>query len=182
VSGSEIVRKRSLRNGAAAALIATLAGVAPALAQEPGSRQTREFIQAAAQTDQFEIMEATTALAQSKDEHVRTFAQEMIQTHRRTSDTLQQAVARAGLKPPEPGLGGDQSMFLASLQSQRGPDFDKVYLKQQALAHRAALAVEQGYASSGDDQAIRQAAASTVPIITHHLEMTEQLQAGAPTE
>jgi putative membrane protein len=173
----------SFRKGAAAvSMFVTLAAAVPAVAQEPGTRQTREFIQAAAQTDQFEIMEAMTALAQSSDDRVRGFAREMIQTHRQTSATLQQAVEKAGLKPPQPGLSGDQSMFLASLQSQRGLDFDKTYIKQQALAHRAALAVQQGYATSGDNQAIRQAAASTVPIITHHLQMVEQLQGAGSTE
>jgi putative membrane protein len=168
----------SMRTGGVTmSVFAALAFAAPAVAQEPGSRQTREFIQAAAQTDQFEIMEATTALAQSKDDHVRSFAQEMIAAHRQTTSTLLQAAAQAGLAPPNPGISGDQSMFLASLQSQRGADFDKTYLKQQVLAHHAALATEQGYATSGDNAAIRHVAAATVPVVTHHLQMAEQLQA-----
>jgi putative membrane protein len=73
-------------------------------------------------------------------------------------------------------------MFLASLQSQRGPDFDKTYIKQQVLAHHAALATQQGYAASGDNQSMRQVAAQTVPVITHHLQMAEQLMAALPAE
>jgi putative membrane protein len=149
----------------------------PAAAQESGSRQTREFVQAAAQSDQFEIMEAHTALAQATDPQVRAFAQQMIPAHQQTSASLTQAVTSAGLQLPKPGLGGDQSAFLAALQSQRGADFDKTYVRQQILAHRAALVVEQGYAASGDDPAIKQAAAATVPIITAHLQMAEQMLA-----
>jgi putative membrane protein len=160
---------------AAAALAVSL--VLPAAAQQVGSRQTREFVQAAAQSDEFEIMEAHTVLVQSTDPQVRAFAQQMLQAHQQTSASLIQAATRAGLEPPTPGLGGDQSAFLAALQSQRGADFDMTYVRQQVLAHDAALAVEQGYASSGDNPAIQQAAAATLPIIASHLQMAERMKA-----
>ena len=164
---------RSVVAALAMAMVAT-----PTIAQQAGSRQTRDFVQAAAQTDQFEILEATTALAQSQNPRIRTFAQAMIEAHRQTTDQLKQAVAKAGLEQPEPGLSGDQSMFLAALQSQRGGDFDTTYIRQQILAHHAALAVEQGYASSGDDTTIRQAAVSTIPVVAAHLQMAERMMIG----
>lgn len=148
---------------------------APAAAQASGSRQTRDFVQAAAQSDQFEILEAHTALAQSSDAGIRAFAQSMIQAHQDTAAHLRQAAAKAGLEPPKPGLSGDQSMFLAALQSQRGQDFDRTYVRQQMLAHQSALAVEQAYASAGDDQDIRQIAIATVPIVSTHLEMLARM-------
>ena len=161
---------------AGAVLVAAAAIAAPALAQEPGSRQTREFVQAAAQSDEFEIMEATTALAESRDPQVRAFATMMIDAHRQTSDRLLEAVAKAGLAPPKPGLNNDQAEFLAALQSQRGADFDRVYRRQQLMAHHAALVTQQVYAAGGDQAAIKQAAAATVPIVSSHLQMAEQMQ------
>jgi putative membrane protein len=155
-------------------MVAALATAA--MAQQPGSRQTRDFVQAAAQSDTFEMLEATTALAQSQDAQVRSFAQAMIQAHHQTSDALRQAVTKVSLEQPNPGVSGDQSAFLAALQSARGADFDKLYVRQQVLAHRAALAVEQGYATSGDDATIRQVASTTVPIVSSHLQMAEQMQ------
>jgi putative membrane protein len=152
--------------------LATTAAVA-----EPGSRQTRDFVQAAAQSDQFEIMEGRTALAQSTNPHVRAFAEAMIEAHERTGEQLRKAAIGAGLNPPKPGLGGDQSMFLAALQSQRGADFDKAYIRQQVLAHAAALAIERDYAASGDNETIRQAASLTVPIISAHEQMAERTSA-----
>jgi putative membrane protein len=156
----------------------TLHGL-PAFAQDPSSRQTREFVQAAAQTDQFEILEGTTALAESKDPNVRAFAAQMIGVHRQSTADLLNAVASAGLKPPLPGLNGDQSQFLAALQSQRGRDFDKSYVRQQVLVHRAALAVAQAYASDSDgvNAFVRTAAAAAVLVIKSHLAMAEQMQA-----
>jgi putative membrane protein len=161
-------------------VLAASAIVAGATAAPPaGTRMTRDFVQAAAQTDEFEIMEATTALAQSHDAQVRSFAQAMIQAHRQTTADLKQAVAKAGLEQPKSGLSGDHSAFLAALQSQRGADFDRTYLKQQMLGHHSALAVMQGYAASGDDPTVRQVAIAAVPILTSHLQMLEKAGAAS---
>jgi len=141
----------------------------PAIAQDTGSRQTREFVQAAGESDTFEIMEAYSALAQSKDPQVRAFAQQMIHDHSETSRQLREATTRAGLKPPPMAVGSSLSPFLASLQSQRGAEFDKVYWQQQALAHRAALTVEQRYAADGDNPELRRTAAGAIPLIQAHL-------------
>ena len=128
------------------------------------------------------MLEATTALAQSSDPQVRDFARQMIEAHRRTTAGLMQAVGQAGLTPPSPGISGDQSMFLAALQSARGADFDRTYMRQQMLVHRAALATQQQYVASGDDPIIRQAATAAVPIVSRHLQMAEQMRAGARGE
>lgn len=152
----------------------------PVGAQEPGSRETRDFVQAAAQSDEFETLEAESVLAGSNDPSVEAFAREMIADHQRTNAALKAAVVRAGLKAPLPGIGGDQSMSLAALQSARGAQLDKTYAKQQILAHSAALAVLQVYASSGDDPSIRKFAASTVAIVRSHERMAEKLAGRLP--
>jgi putative membrane protein len=156
----------------AAASTALLAGTA--WAHPPASPQTRDFVQAAAQSDEFEMLEGRTALAQSDDPKVRDFAKAMIQAHGRTSEQIRRAVAASGLEPPRRGISGDQSMFLAALQSARGAAFDKLYFRQQLLAHRAALAVVGDYAAMGTDAAVRQAAGAIVPVISSHLEMAER--------
>ena len=82
---------------------------------------TKDFVEAAAQSDHFEIVEAQTALAQTHDPRVRAFARQMIPAHTETSQVLQQAARRAGLPPPPMSLSGDQQRLLGALQSQRGP-------------------------------------------------------------
>jgi putative membrane protein len=160
------------------AMAATFALSTTLSAQSPGTRQIRDFVQAAAQTDEFELLEANTALAESKDQQVRSYAQAMIDAHRQTTASLRDAVARSGLDQPNPGVSGDQSSFLASLQSQRGAEFDKVYIRQQILVHRAALATQQEYARSGDNPAVRQVASTMVPIVSSHLQMAEKIASG----
>ena len=115
--------------------------------------------------DTYEIMAATSALAASQNPQVIAFARQMIHDHEGTSRALAQAAASAGLKPPPQIVGSAQAPLLANLQSQRGEAFDRNYIKQQVLAHYAALVVQQMYAASGDTPAIRQVAMAAVPVI-----------------
>ena len=160
--------------------IALLAGTtlaSAAAAQDPGSRQTREFVQAAGESDTFEIMEAYSALAESKDPQVLAFARRMIRDHGQTGQALRDATTRAGVKPPLMQVGAGQASLLAALQSERGRDFDRVYWHQQALAHRSTLVIEQAYAATGDTSPLRQVAAAAVPIIQSYLAMAERMSA-----
>jgi putative membrane protein len=159
----------------AATILSVGLAATPALAQGKGSRQTREFVQAAVESDTFEIMEAYTALAQSSDPKVKDFARQMIHDHGETSQKLSEAAMGTGLKPPPMAVGASQSPFLAALQSARGHDFDKTYWQQQALAHRSALITTQHYAERGDNTAIRDAATAAIPMIQRHLAMAEQM-------
>jgi putative membrane protein len=148
-----------------------------ASAQAPGSAQTRNYIAAAGQSDTFEMLEADTALTQSKDPQVRAFAEQMLRDHAQLSQALSQAAASAGVMPPPTIVGADQAPLLAGLQSLSGADFDRAYWQHQALAHRSALTVTQHYAANGDSAPVRRAASAAIPIITAHLSMAEQMQA-----
>jgi putative membrane protein len=161
---------------AALGLIAAFLGLAAesAAAQEAGSRQTREFVQSSASSDQYEILAAQTALAASRNPDVRAFATRMLQDHQQLRQALMDAATRSGLKPPEMAMSGDQADMLNALGSAGPQDFDALYLKQQMLAHRSALVVEQMYAKAGDDANVRQSAASAVPVISSHADMASQ--------
>jgi putative membrane protein len=152
-------------------------GAVWAATQPPGSRQTRDFVQSAAQSDAFEVLEAQTVLATTRDPDIRAFAQHMIHDHRETTRALEQAAVQSGLEPPPPGISSDEAALLGALQSLRGHEFDVAYLRQQVVAHSGALVVERLYAQSGDDPAVRQAAAAATPLIASHLAMVEQLRA-----
>lgn len=149
----------------------------PAGAQEAGSRPTREYLQAAASADQFEIVAAQTALAQSTQPDVRAFAARMLEDHQQLRKAHRDAATRSGLKPPEMAISADQALLLGALQSASGREFDALYLRQQMLAHRSALVVEQAYAKSGDDANLRQSAAAAVPVISSHADLANQAAA-----
>lgn len=148
-----------------------------AAAQTPIPPSSPDFAAAAAQSDQYEIHASQDALAQSHDPRIRAFAEQMIQDHTKTIDHMKEAAEASAMAPPLPSMSSDQSMMLYGLQSLRGERFDRAYIKQQILAHQQALAITQSYATSGADQNLRKAAQSSLPVIQHHLDMAEKLQA-----
>jgi putative membrane protein len=99
----------------------------------------------------------------------------MIQDHTRLAEDLRQAAIAATLPPPEAAISSDQASLLSSLQSIRGPDFDKTYARQQELAHTQAVAVEESFAEAGTDSNLRKAAQSALPLIREHLKKAQQL-------
>lgn len=156
-------------------LLTTMIWAAAAQAQDEGSQPTREFVAAAAHSDQYEILAGRVALVASTNLQVRNFSQHMIDAHRRTTAELQAAAARANLMPPPDELGEGEARMLMALQGVSGPEFDRVYVTQQTLAHLSALTVEQSYAQTGDEPNIQVAAQQAVPLINEHLQMAEAL-------
>ena len=157
---------------------ASILAAAPVLSQ-PMALPTGEFVKAAAQTDEFERQEGRLAAREGASPRVRDFGQMMVTDHTRTTEALKAALKKAGLSvPPPPALSERQTQDLGALRGLHGAAFDKAYLTQQIAAHQAALGVMQGYAASGENPVLRQAAANTVPVVRHHLEMAQQIQGG----
>ena len=155
---------------------------AGAIAQPQGGKapkpmSTIDFVTAAGQADQYEILSSRIALIASRNPAVRGFAQQMIGDHTGTSQALQQAATASGITPPPPGLGEGQAKLLGALQGLNGPEFDKAYTQQQVLAHHQALVVEEGYATTGSDAPVRKVASDAVPVIRQHLQMLGQIEA-----
>jgi putative membrane protein len=156
--------------------LAMAVGCHGARAQTPIPPSPKDFVMAAAQGDQYEILAARTAEVQGQDPRIRTFAEEMIRDHTRLTEDLREAAMASGLPAPGPGMSSDQAALLSSLQSLRGVEFDKAYARQQELAHAQALAVEESFADEGADPNLRKAAGSALSTIRDHLKMAHQLR------
>jgi putative membrane protein len=137
------------------------------------------FVNAAAQSDAYEIAAGQLILTQSVDPKVRQIAEQMIEDHRKTSADLTAAAQASRLDPPEPGLGGDQQRMLSALQSLKGADLDRGFMIQQINAHAAALVTEQEYLAAGSDPNLRKVARGAILLIERHLEMARRMAPGA---
>ena len=147
----------------------------PELARAQGPQPSPEdFAATAAATDTFEITEAQFVLAQTRDEAVRAFAQEMLADHARTRQALEAAAAKSGLRAPR-SMDADQARLLSGLQGETGSAMDRDYLTQQVITHTAALAVQSAYARQGSDPNLRLAADAAAPVVKHHLDMARAL-------
>jgi putative membrane protein len=145
------------------------------LNEGPRTPRPQEFAESVAQSQGYELASAQTALAQSRHPRVRAFAERMMTDHEHLAQALRDAAKASGLEPPHPHVGGDQSRFLASLQSLRGDEFDREYGRQQVLAHTSALTMMRSYADKGSDANLRRLASASAPMIERHLQTAREL-------
>ena len=165
---------KTVMSGAMA--VAVTIGCYGAEAQTPIPPSPKDFVMAAAQSDQYEILAARLAEVQGQDPRIRAYAQRMIQDHTRLTDELRKAAVASGLPAPGPGMSSDEAALLGSLQGLRGAAFDKAYARQQGLIHAQAEAVEGSFATAGADATLKAAAQAALPTVRDHARMAQQLQ------
>jgi putative membrane protein len=153
------------------------AGDAPAgdVAADATPTAAPEYIAMAGSSDLYEIESSRLALERAQSPAVRRFAQMMIDHHTMTTQQVMQAAQAAGMSPPPPMLLPPQRAMLDELQPANGADFERIYVRQQRMAHRMALALHGNYAQNGDTAQLRQAASGAVPIIQRHIDELRSL-------
>ena len=74
-----------------------------------------------------------------------------------------------------PALDAEKQGMLDQLKAAKGADFDAKFAELQATAHQKALTLLQGYASGGDQQALKDFASKTAPVVQQHLDHAKTL-------
>ena len=170
---------KALLSSAAALSLMSCASTAPegagdtttaGMRAEATPEEAMPFVMKAGASDLYEIQSSQIALQKAQDADIRQFAQMMIDQHTKTTQQVTAAAQADGLTPPAPQLEPQQAQMIAELQRLSGAAFDRAYVRQQRMAHEMALALHGNYAERGDRPALRQAAASAVPIVRQHLE------------
>lgn len=129
---------------------------------------TTDFVQKATIANMFEIEAAKLALASSKVQPVKDFAQMMIDGHTAALTELQSLSSAAMVTPPT-ALDNDHEGKLEALRNAKVQDFDDVYIDQQTEAHENALNLVKDYSTNGKDAGLRAFAAKMAPDIDSHL-------------
>jgi putative membrane protein len=155
-----------------AAALLSLTVAAPVFAQ---AMPAGAYVKAAGASDLFERQSAQMMLKSTRDPKIKSFASMMIHDHGESTAMVKAAAMRSGLHPKPPMLMPKQSQMLAELRMKHGTDRDMTYVTQQKAAHDEALALQEGYASSGSAPALRMAAGKIVPVVKHHIEMLGQM-------
>lgn len=153
----------------------------PVAAADPMSPTSAPgYMRMAASSDQFEIQSSQMALQMSQNPQVRSFAQMMIDGHSRTTAELTQIAQQQGMTPPPPVLAPPQQAALDRIRAAAPADFDAAYKREQIAGHQEALNLHRTYAAQGDNQALRDFAARTAPIVEQHLAQAQTLPDYAP--
>jgi putative membrane protein len=162
-------------------ILAFLAGTAALALLMPAQAadNAQEFVNKAAVGGMFEVESSKIAESAAKVPAVKEFAQLMIKDH---------SAANAKLE----GLAGEQKLTLpkaldekhqASLDELKGTTgaVDQPYVKAQQEAHNEAVALFEGYAQDGDNDALKAFAAETLPTLKMHQEHVEKLASSQST-
>ena len=170
----------------ATAAIAALAGSAiaapmtdrqgPLVAQAAAQVPTSDFVQKVAVSDMFEVEASKLALERSKDPGVRAFAREMIHDHMMTSQKLKETLSSAHVDvSPPTALDDAHAKLMARLREVQKGDFDRTYMTIQAQGHEEALHLLAQYSQDGDNGALKDVAAQTVPMVEKHLAAAQKI-------
>jgi putative membrane protein len=167
-----------------AAACVLLAG--PALAQSLGEKTgvnsvlgvaptTADFVKQVAISDMFEI-ESSKLAEQKGNTQEKTFAQQMVSDHTKTSGELKGLISDGKVQATVPTeLDSSHQGKLDKLKNASGKDFSSDYDSHQASAHKDAVSLFERYAQGGDNTALKDWAGKTLPALKHHLEMANEL-------
>jgi putative membrane protein len=136
----------------------------------------QEFVDKAAKSDAFEIAAAKLAKTNAESADVKSFAEEMIKAHTKSTAKIKEAAGKASPAiTPDATLTNDQSDKLADLGKLKGADFDKKYVSGQVDAHEDALSLMQVYAKDGETPSLKDTAGAIAPTVAKHLDMAKAL-------
>jgi putative membrane protein len=141
------------------------------------SPSTQDFVTEAANSDMFEIQSSELALQKSGDSTTKSFANQMVTDHTKTSADLKSMVDNGTVKANLPdALDGSHQKMLDNLNSLNGDDFTKQYDSDQVDGHKDAVDLFKRYAKGGDNDTLKSWAATTLPTLQHHLDMANNLK------
>jgi putative membrane protein len=133
------------------------------------------FASQAAMISKAEIELGQIALKNTQDQGVRTYAERMVKDHSAADKKLKAIAAKENLQLPQ-SLDQEHESLKTKLQSLKGEDFDRAYVKAMANGHDKAVALfESASQQSQMPGELKQFAASTLPTLEQHKEMAHSL-------
>lgn len=159
----------------------------PSSASTPHQRQVTEgdkkaksvtpesFASQAAIISKAEIELGQIALKNTQDDDVRTYAERMVKDHTAADKKLKAIAAKENLQLPQ-SLDQEHESLKTKLQSLKGEDFDRAYVKAMASGHDKAVALFESASQQPQMPGeLKQFAASTLPTLEQHKEMAHSL-------
>jgi putative membrane protein len=123
----------------------------------------------------FEI-ESSKLAEQKGNAQEKSFAQQMVTDHAKTSTELKQLVSSGKVAAELPSaLDSSHRSKLDKLKDTSGRDFSSDFDSYQVSAHKDAVSLFERYAKGGDDTDLKDWAGKTFPALQHHLDMAQEL-------
>ena len=133
-----------------------------------------QFAAQAGASNYYEIATSQLALTKSQNPDVKAFAQKMIDDHTKAAADLAAAASTQGIAPPA-APDTKQQGDINRMNGLAGGAFDSAYGAAQAKAHADAIALFQGYSSTGPVGALKDFAFKALPTLQMHSDMAKKL-------
>jgi putative membrane protein len=157
-------------------LTAALAVAASLALASCGAPSTPDFARKAALSDLYEVEAGKIASEKGQSDAVKQFGQHMVEAHTKTTEELKSIIAseKLDIKLPDK-LDKKAQRMIDALNEAKPDEFDATYAAQMVKAHGKAADLFDEYAESGDNAALKQFAANTLPTIKEHLRDAKKL-------
>ncbi|RZI56491.1 MAG: DUF4142 domain-containing protein [Rubrivivax sp.] len=164
--------------GLLASGFASAQATVPASASAPrAAHADSSFMKNAAESSFAEIDAGNLALQKGSGAEVKSFAQKMVDDHKKADAELQALAASKGVKlPTEATMVAKGKTKL--LEKRDGTGFDHAYAENQVSAHKDAVKLFEKAAKDAKDADVKAWAAKTLPTLQHHLQEAQALEAG----
>lgn len=170
ITSASLVSLALLISSAAYAAMPASADTAPAAMNVDKA----SFVKVVTSSNAFEIESSKLAEQKAKDADVKEFAKQMIADHTMAGEELKKA-AKLGDEPPV--LSPKHAAMLELLKGASDQDFQPLYIDMQASAHMEAVTLFATYAKGGEDAAVKEFAAKTLPKLEMHKMHVQKLVA-----
>jgi putative membrane protein len=156
-----------------------LADNAPAATQldssTPAATDTA-FANKAAVSGMAEVALGKMAAEKGASAEVKDFGNMMVKDHGAANEELKSIAQKKNITLPS-GLDAEHQAKSDSLSKLSGKDFDKAYVKVMIEGHHKTLGIMNNEATGGQDVDLKAFAKKTAPVVQHHLEEIEKIQA-----
>jgi len=173
-------RTPSLLTSAVLALAVTVGAQAEAATKL--SHKDSSFLKDAAEANNAEVEASRIAVAQSANGDVKSFAQSMIDDHASAQGELKTLADQKGVKVSDTASLTKQAE-IKILSKRKDASFDRHYAEAIGVkAHEDTIKLFRKEAEKGDDPDVKAWAAKTLPALTHHLELAQNLKTKTDAE
>jgi putative membrane protein len=146
------------------------------------SHQDSSFLKDAAEAANAEVAGSQIAVTQSANADVKTFAQTMVDDHGKVGAELKSLADQKGVKVADTP-SSTKKLEIKMLSERKGASFDQHYADSIGVkAHEDAVKLFQKEVDKGTDADVKAWAQRTLPALTHHLEMAQDLKTKTAAE
>lgn len=137
----------------------------------------KKFAREAALGGLTEVELGKLAAQKGSTDAVKQFGQKLVDDHTKANDELKSVASAQSINIPD-ALDSKHQAHINKLSKLSGPAFDRAFAKDQVKDHEQDIRDFQQEAQNGNNPAVKDFAAKTLPTLKEHLSMAKDLNNG----